>query len=130
MVAEGAGATALAALLYKKYPVQGKNAVAVLSGGNVDVNMLARIIEKGLIKSGRKLKLTTVLRDEPGTLAALLALLSGMHANIVSIVHNRNRIDVPLGGARVELELETRSAEHGDELMRALKEYGYPVMLH
>src|SRR5262249_59351083 len=88
-VVEGAAATTLAALLNKKIALAGKRVVLVLSGGNIDVNIVARVIEKGLVKDGRLVRLAVVLLDRPGALARLCAVVAEQRANILDIGHNR-----------------------------------------
>ncbi len=122
-VAEGAGAAPLAALLHGRLPVRGKKVVAVVSGGNIDVHLVARILERGLVKSGRRLWLEVVLRDVPGALARLLDTLAGLGANVLEVHHGRDNL-VGLGEARVELVLETRGFTHVEEIEEALGAQG------
>src|SRR5262249_61382728 len=98
-VVEGAAATTLAAVLNKKVALAGKRVVLVLSGGNIDVNIVARVIEKGLVKDGRLVRLAVVLLDRPGALARLCAVVAGQRANILDIGHNRAFTAAALGGA-------------------------------
>ena len=88
-VAEGAGAVALAALVNKKVDLAGKTVALVVSGGNIDVNLVSRIIERGLVKDGRLVRLAVMLRDRPGELARLTALVAEMRANVLHILHDR-----------------------------------------
>lgn len=126
-VVEGAGAVGAAALIYNKLNIRNHNAVVVLSGGNIDANIVSRIIEKGLMKSGRYIRIATVIEDQPGTLHTLLKTVASTRANVVSIFHDRLKQSVPLGRSEVELELETRDSEHAAELLQVLKEKGYKV---
>ncbi|MFW5924913.1 MAG: threonine ammonia-lyase [Myxococcota bacterium] len=123
-VAEAAGAAALAALLGGRLPVRGRRMVAVVSGGNIDVNILSRIIDRGLMKSGRMMRLRVVLRDEPGQLAWLLALLADRSANVMQIRHDRAEAGVDVTRTAVELVLETRGFEHVAEIRQALDREG------
>lgn len=84
-----------------------QNIVAIVSGGNIDVNILPRTIDKGLLKTGRKCFQTTIVHDRPGTLWKLLELILNTGANVISVNHQRETLDIPLGYAKVELELET-----------------------
>ncbi|MCJ7764419.1 MAG: threonine ammonia-lyase, partial [Thiovulaceae bacterium] len=108
LVVEGAGAVGVAALLHKKLPhLAGKKVAVVLSGGNVDVTLLSVIIEKGLIKSNRKIKLTVTLVDKPGSLMLLTELLKSLDTNIVHIDYDRTSTDLDYGDANVTIHLET-----------------------
>ncbi|HEX2021547.1 MAG TPA: threonine ammonia-lyase, partial [Candidatus Thermoplasmatota archaeon] len=125
---EGAGAVGLAALLSGKVPVRrGEKVAVLLSGGNIDVTLLDHIIQRGLRQTGRSLAIRTVLEDRPGALRDLLALLADVGANVESIEHDRMRQDVALGKAEVELRLDTRSAEHVQEVLATLRAQGYQV---
>ncbi len=126
-VVEGAGAASLAALLNRKLGLEGRNAVLVLSGGNIDVTMISRIIERGLVKDGRLVKLSVILRDQPGALARLSALLGEARANILHIEHERAFARAAIGESRVELTLETSGREQIEIVKRCLVEAGYQV---
>jgi len=126
LVVEGAGAVGVAALLHKKLPhLSGKKVAVVLSGGNVDVTLLSVIIEKGLIKSHRKIKLTVTLVDKPGSLMRLTELLKDLSANIVHIAYDRTSTDLDYGDANVTIHLETKGEEHQKEIVTTLHENGY-----
>ncbi|MEF3192391.1 MAG: threonine ammonia-lyase [Campylobacterales bacterium] len=121
LVIEGAGAVGVAALLHGKVkPLNGKIGV-VLSGGNIDVTMLSIIIERGLVKSQRKMKLIVTLVDKPGSLMALTETLKRVNANIVHIEYDRIGRDLAYGDANVTVALETKGAEHQEEIRRALR---------
>ena len=126
LVVEGAGAVGVAALLYDKVdlPKDAKVAV-VLSGGNIDVTMLSVIIEKGLIKSYRKMKLIVTLVDKPGSLMKLTQLLAQVSANIVSIGYDRTSTHLAFGDANVSIALETKGKEHQEQIRALLSEHGY-----
>lgn len=125
VVAEGAGAAPLAALLSKRWRVGARRIVLVISGGNIDVNLLDRIIEKGLSRTGRLVRLGVLLRDLPGSLAELSNLVAQYRANILHIVHERAARDVPIGFSKVILILEARGPRHIREMKKGLKEKGY-----
>jgi threonine dehydratase len=127
-VAEAAGAAALAALLAGRIPCVGAHVVAVVSGGNIDVQVLSRIIERGLAKSGRLMRLRVVLRDEPGQLAELLAVVARERANVLSIRHERVAARMELGRTMVELDLETRGEAHVQRIGEALSQAGFMRM--
>jgi len=123
---EGAGAVGVAALLYNKLPhLRGKRVATILSGGNVDVTLLSVIIEKGLLKSFRKMKLTVTLIDKPGSLMTLTRLLQELYANIVHISYDRTSADLDYGDAHVTIALETKGKEHQEQIQKVLQEYGY-----
>jgi threonine dehydratase len=127
-VVEGAGAAPLAALLNRPLGLEGRRVALVLSGGNIDVTMLARIIEHGLVKDGRLVRLGVVLRDIPGALARLAALIGEERANILHILHDRAfSPHAAVGQTEVELTLETSGAEQIDALTRRLEAAGYRV---
>ncbi|HUN56835.1 MAG TPA: threonine ammonia-lyase [Candidatus Binataceae bacterium] len=127
LVAEGAGAAALAGALKLKPELRGKRVVVCISGGNIDINLLDRIISHGLAQAGRLVRLGISLHDRPGELQKLLALVSESGANVHSIGHDRSRRDVPITGALVEMELETRGPDHVNEVLRRLEQNGYVV---
>jgi threonine dehydratase len=126
-VVEGAGAVPLAALVNKKVALAGKTVALVLSGGNIDVNLVSRIIERGLVKDGRLVRLAVMLRDRPGQLARLTALVAEMRANVLHILHDRAFSRARLSETEVELTLETSGREHIDAVKRHLTEAGYAV---
>ncbi len=126
-VAEGAGAAPVAALLNRKTSLQGKRTAVVISGGNIDVNFLSRIIERGLVKDGRLVRLRLYTPDEPAALYKVLGLIAELRANVMNIVHDRSHYGVPLGESAIELTLETRGREHADQIIGALQKSGYPI---
>jgi threonine dehydratase len=96
-----------------------------LSGGNIDVTMLSLIIEKGLVKSSRKMKLSVVMIDKPGSLMQFTELLTQVGANIVQIGYDRTSIDLEFGDAVVSVDLETKGVEHQQEVRKILQNYGF-----
>jgi threonine dehydratase len=126
VLAEGAGASPLAALLSGEIQLQkGSRAVLVVSGGNVDSPLLDRILNKGLLKNGRVMRLSVMLKDVPGSLARLLAQVAALEANVLHIVHDRRVRGMPIHMSFVELELETRNHEHIGKVIRELHAAGY-----
>jgi len=119
-VAEGAGAVALAAVLEGKTGHHGKNIAVLVSGGNLDVNLLARIIEQGMVRDGRRLRLRVLLPDYPGALEGLTAVISKARANIVETSYNRAHYGVSLNEAAIDITMETRGRDHASELLAAL----------
>ena len=126
-VVEGAGAVPLAALVNKKVALAGKTVALVLTGGNIDVNLVSRIIERGLVKDGRLVRLAVMLRDRPGQLARLTALVAEMRANVLHILHDRAFSRARLGETEVELTLETSGREQIEAVKRHLTGAGYAV---
>jgi threonine dehydratase len=127
LLAEGAGAAAFAGALKLGPELKGKRVVVIVSGGNIDINLLDRIIGYGLAKAGRLLRFTTNLHDRPGELQKLLASISAAGANVRTIEHDRTRLNMPIGSARVMLELETRNREHISEIRERLAREGYAI---
>jgi threonine dehydratase len=126
-VVEGAGAAPLAALLNRPLGLEGRRVALVLSGGNIDVTMLARIIERGLVKDGRLVRLGVILRDRPGALARLTALIADERVNILQIEHDRAFSRQAIGATEVELTLETSGRKQIDALKQRLEAAGYSV---
>jgi len=126
LVVEGAGAVGVAALLHHKLDhLKNKKVAIVLSGGNMDVTLLSVIIEKGLLKSHRKMKLTVTLVDKPGSLMRFTEILEGLNANIVHIAYDRTSISLDYGDANVTVHIETKGKEHQNTIYSALKKEGY-----
>ena len=125
LVVEGAGAVTLAALLYSHRKLAMGNTVCVLSGGNLDVQTMSRVVERGMLSEGRFLKIRVDLPDIPGALAELAVLLAQIEANILHVSHDRRTVDVTLGHSEVRLELETRGPEHIALILEELKATGY-----
>jgi threonine dehydratase len=122
MTVEGAGAASLAALLYRKGIAKGTNVALVLSGGNIDVNMLGKIIDSGLAKSGRFMTIELALNDAPGALHALLGEVARLEANVLTVEHNRTSPRAPFGRTFVTLYLETRGYDHIERIKKTLAE--------
>ena len=126
LVVEGAGSVGVAALLHDKLPhLKAKKVAVVLSGGNMDVTLLSVIIEKGLLKSGRKMKVTVTLVDKPGSLMRFTEILQELNANIVHIAYDRTSISLDYGDANVTVHMETKGDAHQQEIRTALKSEGY-----
>jgi threonine dehydratase len=124
-LAEGAGATPLAALLNHRLPLAGKTTAVLVSGGNIDVTLLSRIIERGLVKDGRMVRLRVYLPDYPGALHKLTSILAQHHANIVQTNHDRAYYGVNLGQTAIDITMETRGMVHIAEIESALGAAGY-----
>jgi threonine dehydratase len=124
-LAEGAGAAALAALVNRKLPFTGKKVAVLVCGGNIDVTLLSRIIERGLVKDGRLVRLRVHLPDYPGALNRLTSILAEHRANIVETDYDRAYHGVGLGETAIEITMETRGPEHIAEIISALGAAGY-----
>ncbi len=127
-VAEGAGAVPVAAVMFGKVEVTDRKTVCLVSGGNVDVTTLSRIITKGLSKSGRLAEFSAKIADKPGSLLGLLQVVSDTGANILSINHSREDKHADVGACIVSMVLETRNAQHVDDIERELHANGYEVL--
>ncbi len=121
IVAEGAAALPLAVLEQIKGRMRGKKVVLIVSGGNIDVNVLARIIDRGLIQAGRRVRVNVFISDRPGSLNRLTALIAEQGANVLQAIHDRNSPATGISETTVELTLETRGPKYSDELIKALR---------
>jgi threonine dehydratase len=125
-VVEGAGAVGVAALMNKKVRLEGRRVVTVISGGNIDVNVIARVIERGLVRDGRLVRIDVALLDKPGQLARVSQVIAAHRANVIEVHHSRAFSD-RFGDTILQLTMETRGLDHVDEILRALRERGYAV---
>jgi threonine dehydratase len=122
IVAEGACGLVLAVLPQIREELRGKKVVLVISGGNIDVNVLSRIIDRGLTLAGRRVRVNVLISDRPGSLARLTDLLARQEANILQAIHDRNEPSTRIDQTEVELTLETRGADHSERVIQALRE--------
>jgi len=125
MIVEGAGAIGLAAMIYGLRTVRKENTLCLLSGGNLDLHNMARVVERGMQAEGRYLKLRLEMADIPGALAHLTNILSELKANISQVSHDRHKSSLPLGEAEVLLDLETRGSEHIQKILMRLEDERY-----
>jgi threonine dehydratase len=125
-VVEGAGAGSLAALLAFPEKFRGKVCGLVITGGNIDTRLLASVLTRELVREQRIVSLRIIGDDRPGLLGTVSAIIGRMGANIIEVAHNRLALDVPAKGAEFDLLIETRDAQHTQEVMDALREAGYP----
>jgi threonine dehydratase len=125
-VAEGAGAASLAGLLAYPEKFRGKKCGLVITGGNIDTRLLASVLTRELVRESRIVSLRIIGDDRPGLLANVSAVIGQMGANIIEVAHNRLALDVPAKGAEFDVMIETRDAQHTQEVMDALRERGYP----
>jgi len=106
--------------------LDGKRVVPVVSGGNIDVNLIARIIERGLVKDGRLVRISVALMDKPGQLAIVSGIVAGARANVIEVHHTR-AFASRFGDTTLQLTLETRGTDHVEEILAALRQHGYDV---
>lgn len=125
LVVEGAGAVSVAAIMHKKFDFENKKVAVILSGGNIDVTMLSLIIEKGLVKSARKMNLIVTLVDKPGSLMRLTEIFTNCSANIVQIDYDRHSVKLDFGDANIIISLETKGGEHQKVIKKQLNDAGY-----
>ena len=128
LIAEGAGATPVAAAIFDKLPIKGKKTVCLVSGGNIDVNILSRVITRGQITTGRKADLVIALDDRPGQLRQVSEIVSSCGANVVGVQHNRSDVNMPITGCYLKLELETRDQAQIDEIKTKLLAAGFNLL--
>ena len=128
MVSEGAGAVSVAACMFGKIDIKGKKVVCVVSGGNIDVNILSRVISRGLLMEGRLLDVTIALPDKPGELTHVSDIIASTGANIISVRHTRSDIDMDINSCFLSLQMETRNKAHADEVKQLLAQNGYQIV--
>ena len=128
LVAEGAGAVPVAAVLFHKLPVEGKKVACVVSGGNIDVNILNRVITRGLVMSGRKANMTIALEDRPGQLKKVAEIVSRCGSNVVSVQHDGSDPNMPISSCFLKLTLETRDAEQIEQIRAELAKEGFQLV--
>lgn len=124
-VAEGAGAVALAAVLEGRIDLRGRRVACIVSGGNIDMNTLSKIIERGLSRDGRRVRLSVEVPDRPGSLSRVAAVIAEARANVLEVHHERAFAAGPVGSTAVRFTLETRGADHVEETLAALGEAGF-----
>ena len=128
LVTEGAGAVSVAAAMFGKVDLQGKKAVCVLSGGNIDVTILSRVIKRGLLMSGRSCQLMIELMDKPGQLKNVSRIIADLGGNVTSVHHERANEGSDVNGCYLRIVLETRNYEHIAEIKHALREFGFKLI--
>ena len=127
LIAEGAGATGLAAIRFGKLPIKGKKVVCLVSGGNIDVTILARVINRGLVTSGRRSELNLELLDRPGELTRVSSIISSQGANVVNVNHTRGNVHNDINACFLHITMETRDFAHFERICAVLRESGYTV---
>ena len=128
VVAEGAGATSVAAVMFNKVPVKGKKVVCIVSGGNIDVTILNRVVERGLAKSGRIAIINVELDDKPGKLVEVASVIAKAGANITNVYHDRNSDSEKVNSCILRVICETRNQEHVAAINNALRESGFKLV--
>ena len=127
LVAEGAGATPVAACMFGHLPLAGKRVVCVVSGGNIDVNILSRVINRGLAMSGRKVTLSLRLTDKPGQLEQVSRIIAELGANVVSVDYDLSDPDLPISSCILRVGMETRDAQQIEEIREHLQDAGFSL---
>ena len=127
LVAEGAGALSVAAAMFGKLPIQDKKTACIVSGGNIDVNILSRVINRGLLTTGRLCHLTIELLDKPGQLRDVSSIIAQYGANVIRVRHNQGCSNTDINDCFLKISLETRNAEHFEQILKALTEKGYKI---
>jgi threonine dehydratase len=127
IVAEGAGAAGVAAILNEPERFAGRKVATVICGGNIDIRLLSSVLARGLVRDGRMVRLRIGIVDQPGVLAKIADVIGRSSANIIEVYHQRLFYDVPAKRADVDVVLETRSAEHVKEIIASLEEHGFPT---
>ena len=128
LIAEGAGAVSVAAAMFNKLPIEGKKVVCIISGGNIDVNILSRVITRGLVTAGRNSMLQIALEDKPGQLLGVSQIVSECGANVVSVHHERSDANMAVTSCFLKVGMETRDFEQIDEIRRRLTEAGFKIV--
>ena len=128
MIAEGAGAAAVAAVMFNKVPVKGKKVVSIVSGGNIDVTSLSRVIDRGLMKSGRSSSLLIELIDKPGQLQNVSRIIADNGGNVTRVYHERAGDTESVNGCYLKIGMETRDYEHVQQITQALRDEGFKII--
>ena len=128
MIAEGAGAVSVAAVMFDKLPVKGKKVACVVSGGNIDVTILSRVIKRGLLMSGRNYTLCIELMDKPGQLMDVSRIIATLGANVISVHHERASETKDINGCYLRLVLETKNYDHIEAITKALSDEGFRIV--
>jgi len=128
IVSEGAGALSTAAAMFGKLPIENRKTVCVVSGGNIDVNILSRVINRGLLKSGRLCCLTIELLDKPGQLKDVSSIIADLGANVIRVRHNQGGENTDINECFLKISMETRNAAHFEQIQKALTDKGYKII--
>ncbi len=128
LIAEGAGAVSVAAAMFNKLPIKGQNIACVVSGGNIDVSILSRVINRGLLTAGRLSELTIELLDKPGQLKEIATIIADLGANVVRVHHNPGGKNTDINGCYLKVSMETRNHEHLAEIKKVMEAKGYKII--
>lgn len=128
LIAEGAGAVAVAAVMFDKIPIEGKNVVCLVSGGNIDVNILSRVITRGLVTSGRNASLQIALEDKPGQLVDVSSIIASCGANVIGVHYGHSDANTAVTSCVLTLEIETRDFEQIEEIRKTLSDRGFKLV--
>lgn len=128
LIAEGAGAVSVAAAMFNKVPIEGKNVICLVSGGNIDVNILNRVIKRGLLMGGRTARFVFELDDKPGQLVGIADIIARLGGNVVDVEHSRSRETADVLACQLTIRVETRNAEHVEEIRQALLDKGFHMI--
>ena len=128
LVSEGAGAVGVAAVMFGKLPVAGKKVVCVVSGGNIDVNILSRVVTRGLVTTGRNATLQIALEDKPGQLLGVSSIISQCGGNVVSVHHERSDANMAVASCFLKIGMETRDFKQIEEIRAALTAAGFKIV--
>lgn len=128
LIAEGAGAVAVAAAMFNKVDVKGKKVVCLVSGGNIDVTILSRVITRGLVKTGRVADMTIELADKPGQLREIAAIIADLGGNVIHVRHDHGGADTDIDGCYLSIQMETRNHQHVEEIRSAISAAGYKII--
>ena len=128
MVTEGAGAVSVAAAMFNKVDIKGKKVVCLLSGGNIDVTILSRVIDRGLLMSGRTNQMMIELVDKPGQLKDVARIIADLGGNVISVHHERTNPGSDVNGCYLRIVLETRNFEHIHQIRKGLTDSGFRLL--
>ena len=128
LVAEGAGAVAVAAVMFHKLPIEGKKVCAIVSGGNIDVNILSRVINRGLLTTGRLSELNIEMLDKPGQLKEISTIIADLGANVTKVLHNPGGENTDINGCFIHVSMETKNKSHFCDIKQAIQKAGYKIV--
>lgn len=128
LIAEGAGAVAVAAVMFNKIPIKNKKVACIVSGGNIDVTILSRVIKRGLMMSGRSCQMTLELLDKPGQLMNVSRIIAENGGNVTSVLHERSNEGSDINGCYLRVNMETRNYEHIEQIRKALTDFGFKIL--
>ena len=128
MISEGSGALSVAAVMFDKIPLENKNIACIVSGGNIDVNILSRVINRALLKNGRLSNLTIELLDKPGQLRDVSSIIAHYGANVIRVRHNQGGEGTDINDCYLKISMETRDFEHFNQIKHALIDAGYRIL--